>query len=481
MGGRALSLAPEETDMSHRRTEGSRVESPAIRLLDALRHGDDAGVLAVCGDTTVVHAENMRWSCQGRDEIHRWLVEAREHFPGLTFESHTRHMGFGLVIDEARVQDVQAGPELPDEGDEPDGADHTVTGAAHLADVSALAGEPVDAQPETGADHSAVELSSHRADVPAIAPSDHPMWDQPATERRNVMRLWRERAQEAQPATALNMPVRVTVRHDDLQVHEVSLSFPAALFKRALGMKVDPFEMSLSEVQSAFIAPVGAGFTSYALDRPELTLVAPPPVDEPEPEPAAAEPPRRRRRGRVLLPLLLILALLAAGGAWWATQMRDTSANAGPTTTPTTTPSAALSPSASPSAVTSSKPATQPSQRPSGKPDFTLDSDFSFASNSAELSTQAKADLAVIASQIVDRGVTGTIYVDGYTDNVGSATYGQALSLRRAKAVATYLESKLGSADVQLVTTGHGESDPIASNATAQGRAQNRRVTITLG
>ncbi len=106
MGGRALSLAPEEIDMSHRRTDGSRAESPAIRLLDALRNGDDLGVIAVCGDNTVVHAENLRWSCQGRDEIHRWLVEAREHFPGLTIESHTRHIGFGLVIDEARVQDV---------------------------------------------------------------------------------------------------------------------------------------------------------------------------------------------------------------------------------------------------------------------------------------------------------------------------------------------------------------------------------------
>ncbi len=101
------------------------------------------------------------------------------------------------------------------------------------------------------------------------------MWDQPATEKRNVMRLWRERAEEEQRATALNMPVRITVRHDDLQVHEVSLSFPAALFKRALGMRVDPFEISLSEVQSAFIAPVGAGFTTHALDRPELTLVTP--------------------------------------------------------------------------------------------------------------------------------------------------------------------------------------------------------------
>src|SRR4029077_12963098 len=46
MGGSALSTAPEETDMAHRRTDGSRAESPAIRLLDALRNGDDAGVLA---------------------------------------------------------------------------------------------------------------------------------------------------------------------------------------------------------------------------------------------------------------------------------------------------------------------------------------------------------------------------------------------------------------------------------------------------
>ena len=60
MGERALSPAPEETDMAHRRTEGVRVESPAIRLLDALRAGDDSGVLAVCGDNTVVSAENMR-------------------------------------------------------------------------------------------------------------------------------------------------------------------------------------------------------------------------------------------------------------------------------------------------------------------------------------------------------------------------------------------------------------------------------------
>ncbi len=464
--------------MSHRRTDGSRAESPAIRLLDALRNGDDLGVLAVCGDNTVVHAENMRWSCQGRDEIRRWLIEARERFPGLTIESHTRHIGFGLVIDETRVQDVYQ--DLEPAGSEDEVPDGPAVGAAHVAvdgHVAAEADEPVDAVTEV----SALEVSSHRADVPAVAASDHPMWDQPATETRNVMRLWRERAdEEEQPATALNMPVRITVRHDDLQVHEVSLSFPAALFKRALGMRVDPFEMSLSEVQSAFIAPVGAGFTTYALDRPELTLVTPPPVDEPEPVPAEAEPPRRRRRGRVLLPLLLVLALLGGGAYYWATQVRDQSAGAGPVTTPPTSPSASVSTSPSPSAPPSSKPTTASTQRPSGKPNVTLESDLAFASNSAVLSAQAKAKIALVATQVRQTGLTGAIYVDGYTDNVGSAAYGQVLSERRAQAVADYLTGLLGTTGPTVVPVGHGEANPIESNATAAGRAANRRVTITL-
>ena len=53
------------------------------------------------------------------------------------------------------------------------------------------------------------------------------------------MAVWRETSPAHLPPTRLNMPVRVTVRHDDLQVHEVTLSFPAALLKRALGMPVE--------------------------------------------------------------------------------------------------------------------------------------------------------------------------------------------------------------------------------------------------
>src|SRR4051794_20001362 len=110
MGGRALSASLEETEDVARRDRASRTakaDSPAIRLLDAMRAGDDPGVLAVCGETTTVSADNMRWSCRGRDEIQDMLEELRRRFPGITFESRSRHVGFGLVIDEARIQDVR--------------------------------------------------------------------------------------------------------------------------------------------------------------------------------------------------------------------------------------------------------------------------------------------------------------------------------------------------------------------------------------
>ena len=73
MGERALSASLEETeDVARRDRSGTAAQgdSPAIRLLDAMRAGDDTGVLAVCGETTTVSADNMGWSCRGRDEHH---------------------------------------------------------------------------------------------------------------------------------------------------------------------------------------------------------------------------------------------------------------------------------------------------------------------------------------------------------------------------------------------------------------------------
>jgi outer membrane protein OmpA-like peptidoglycan-associated protein len=426
-----------------------------------MRAGDDPGVLAVCGETTTVTADNMAWSCRGIEEIHDMLVEVRRHFPGITFESRTRHVGFGIVIDEARVQD------LSQDNDEP-ATDSTEDET----------GEPVDPAP---ADH---ESAKHLA-VPD--PDTHPMWDEPVTEQRNVMALWRETSLEALPPTQLNMPVRVTVRHDDLQVHDVTLSFPAALLKRALGMPVDPLEMSLSEVQSAFIAPVGAGLTSYELARPELALVPPTPVTEPEPwAPDDTEPPRRR--GRRLAPVLLLLVALLAGGGWYVTQGQGADQVADPThtssTAPPTEPTTQPSASASPSADSSKEPTVtqaRPSDAPSRKPNVTLtSSDLAFDKNSAVLSSTAKTKINDIADQVKAAGLTGKIFVNGYTDNLGSASSGMKLSKARALAVSEYLGSRLAGVPVSIVVIANGEKDPIASNRTEAGREKNRRVTITL-
>lgn len=71
------------------------------------------------------------------------------------------------------------------------------------------------------------------------------------------------------------------------------------------------------------------------------------------------------------------------------------------------------------------------------------------------------------------------INIAGYTDSTGSASYNQQLSEKRARAVADYLRNQ-GINGNRLEVVGYGESNPIASNKTAQGRQQNRRVELKL-
>jgi outer membrane protein OmpA-like peptidoglycan-associated protein len=72
-------------------------------------------------------------------------------------------------------------------------------------------------------------------------------------------------------------------------------------------------------------------------------------------------------------------------------------------------------------------------------------------------------------------------YIDvvGYTDSTGAAAYNQTLSEQRAQSVAQYLNSREVLGD-RFVVRGAGQSSPIASNETPEGRTQNRRVEIEL-
>ncbi len=72
------------------------------------------------------------------------------------------------------------------------------------------------------------------------------------------------------------------------------------------------------------------------------------------------------------------------------------------------------------------------------------------------------------------------IRLDGYTDSIGSDAYNIKLSERRATAVMKYLIKEAGVSSSKITAVGHGKADPVADNKTAQGRAQNRRVEVSI-
>jgi len=101
-----------------------------------------------------------------------------------------------------------------------------------------------------------------------------------------------------------------------------------------------------------------------------------------------------------------------------------------------------------------------------------------FATDSAQISPAFQGTLDQVATTITEYQDT-RVQVAGHTDSTGSESYNQQLSQRRAQAVADYLASR-GVATTRITTIGHGETQPVASNETAEGRQQNRRVEIIL-
>ena len=110
----------------------------------------------------------------------------------------------------------------------------------------------------------------------------------------------------------------------------------------------------------------------------------------------------------------------------------------------------------------------------------TLASDVTFASDSAELTSAADAQLKTVAGQLGQYPDGGTLTIVGHTDDVQDDAYNQTLSEKRANAVKTRLEQLTKLDKWQTSVSGKGESEPKVNDTSDEARAVNRRVEITL-
>ena len=110
----------------------------------------------------------------------------------------------------------------------------------------------------------------------------------------------------------------------------------------------------------------------------------------------------------------------------------------------------------------------------------TLASDVTFASDSAELTSAADAQLQTVAGQLAQYPDGGTLSIVGHTDDVQDDAYNQTLSEKRANAVKTRLAQLTKLDKWQTSVSGKGESEPKVNDTSDEARAVNRRVEITL-
>ncbi|WP_234401698.1 OmpA family protein, partial [Thermobifida halotolerans] len=108
-----------------------------------------------------------------------------------------------------------------------------------------------------------------------------------------------------------------------------------------------------------------------------------------------------------------------------------------------------------------------------------LSSDVLFGLNEATLTEAAEEALRNVAEEINSSSGT-TIQVNGYTDDTGSDSINNPLSQKRAEAVASRLEELVTRDGITFEVSGHGSADPVGDNSTEEGRAKNRRVTVTF-
>lgn len=108
----------------------------------------------------------------------------------------------------------------------------------------------------------------------------------------------------------------------------------------------------------------------------------------------------------------------------------------------------------------------------------TLGGEALFASNSAELNAASQQALGELVSQLEKFQEITAIEVTGHSDSAGEEAYNQQLSEKRAAAVEAFL--KAAYPDVAVSSSGMGESSPVATNSTREGRSLNRRVEVQV-
>ena len=104
--------------------------------------------------------------------------------------------------------------------------------------------------------------------------------------------------------------------------------------------------------------------------------------------------------------------------------------------------------------------------------------DVLFATDRADLKSSGLVNINKLA-QFLQENPDRKVIVEGYTDSTGAANYNQSLSERRATSVQVAL-IKMGVDPARIVVQGYGKEYPVAENSNASGRAQNRRVEVTI-
>lgn len=129
------------------------------------------------------------------------------------------------------------------------------------------------------------------------------------------------------------------------------------------------------------------------------------------------------------------------------------------------------------------EPAPAPAAKPVMVPTvekITLREDALFDNGRADLRAKGKAELDALAARMSDKNITlENVAITGHASAPGTNNFNQLLSERRAEAVKAYLVQK-GIDPTRIFSQGMGEMQPIASNETLDGQAQNRRVEVEI-